>query len=112
MVGPTPLKTKLAVLVPSCDKYADLWKPFFTLFWKFWPDCPFPVYLLTNISTIDDNRVQVLPVGQDVSWSDNLAKTLEKLNYEYVFLFLDDLFLVGRVDTEKVVGILNWAITF
>jgi hypothetical protein len=26
---------KIAILVPSCDKYSDLWEPFFTLFWRF-----------------------------------------------------------------------------
>ena len=37
-----------SVLVPSCDAYADLWIPFFALFWRYWSDCPFPVYLGTN----------------------------------------------------------------
>ncbi len=104
------MQGKLAILVPSCDKYADLWRPFFTLFWKFWPDCPYPVYLISNQSVTDDNRVQTIPVGQDVSWSDNLAKALGRINYDYVFLFLDDLFLVGNVDTGQVVRVLDWAI--
>jgi hypothetical protein len=38
----------LAVIVVSCDLYSDVWKPFFTLFFKYWNDCPFPVYLTSN----------------------------------------------------------------
>ena len=34
-----------AILILSCDKFSDLWKPFFDLFWKYWPDCPYNVYL-------------------------------------------------------------------
>jgi hypothetical protein len=109
MANVTYPQGKFAVLVPSCDGYSDLWKPFFSLFWKFWPDCPLPVYLLSNFTSIADTRVRKLPVGQDVSWSDNLAKALGRLNYEYIFLFLDDLFLTRHINTKKVLDILDWA---
>ena len=110
MTGIKHPERQFAVLVPSCDGYSDLWKPFFTLFWKFWPDCPLPVYLLSNFASVADDRARALHVGEDVSWSDNLAKALASLNYEYIFLFLDDLFLTGNVDTKTVLGILNWAV--
>jgi hypothetical protein len=104
------MQGKPAILVPSCDKYADLWKPFFTLFRKFWPDCPYPVYLISNKSVFEDSRVRTVLVGRDVSWSDNLFKALSGINYDYVLLFLDDLFLVDYVDTGQVVRVLDWAI--
>jgi hypothetical protein len=110
MKSKTCLEGKLAILVPSCDRYSDLWNPFLTLFWKFWPDCPLPVYLLSNFASVADDRVRTLPVGEDVSWSDNLAKALDRLNYEYILLFLDDLFLTSHVDTKTVLGILDWAV--
>jgi hypothetical protein len=110
MTGIKHLDGKLAVLVPSCDRYSDLWNPFFTLFWKFWPDCTLPVYLLSNFADVADTRVHTLQVGEDLSWSDNLAEALGRLNYEYVLLFLDDLFLTAQVDTKKVLGILDWAV--
>ena len=37
-----------AVVVCSCDKYSDLWDPYFELFKKFWADCPYPVFLNTE----------------------------------------------------------------
>lgn len=41
----------VAVVVASCDAYADLWEPFFRLFRRYWPDCPYPVYLGSNFRT-------------------------------------------------------------
>lgn len=104
------LNNRLAVLVVSCDQYSDLWKPFFSLFWLFWPDCPFLVYLLSNSSTFTDPRIRPLMVGKDVSWSDNLVRAISQLPHDYVLLFLDDLFLVDNVDTGEVIRILDWAV--
>ena len=36
------------VLCCSCDKYADLQPKFLALFRKYWPDCPFPLVLVTE----------------------------------------------------------------
>jgi len=104
------LKNRLAVLVVSCDKYSDLWEPFFTLFWRFWPDCPFNVYLLSNNIDPAMPRVKSLLIGDDISWSDNLRKSLLQLEEEYVFLFIEDLFLYDFVDTDEVLGVIGNAI--
>jgi hypothetical protein len=34
---------RIAIPVVSCDKYSDLWQPFFALFDRFWPDCPLDI---------------------------------------------------------------------
>lgn len=38
----------MRIAVISCSKYADCWPAFFGLFRKFWPDCPYPVTLVTD----------------------------------------------------------------
>ena len=53
----------LSVLVISCDRYADLWRPFFELFWRHWPDCQGPVYLGSNFTDYSDPRVQTIKVN-------------------------------------------------
>ena len=105
MSGP---KENLAVLVVSCDQYSDLWEPFFSLFWRFWPDCPFNVYLLSNKLSANIPRVMTLLTGDDISWSDSLYKGVSQLEQHYVLLFLDDLFLYDFVKTAKVLEVLNW----
>lgn len=103
------IKDKFAVLVVSCDKYSDLWKPFFKFFWRFWPDCPFKVYLLSNKVGANMSQVENLLVGDDLSWSDSLIKGVTQLKKEeYIFLVLDDLFLCDFIRTDKVLKIFNW----
>ncbi len=98
---------KLAVIVISCDKYEDLWLPFFQLFKKFWPDCPFQVYLLCNMKEFSFPGVITIKVGNDISWSDNLKTGLGRINEEYVLMFIDDLFLRASVQTPMLREICN-----
>jgi hypothetical protein len=69
----------ISVLVVSCDAYQDLWKPFFSCFFKFWPDCPFPVYLGANFKKYEDDRVQTILIGQDLDYSTNLLMMLKQI---------------------------------
>jgi hypothetical protein len=93
----------IAVLVASCDKYADLWPLFFELFRKFWPDCLFRVYLLTNHLRPSFSGVVSVPVGDDASWSGNLRKALHSIPENHVLLLVEDLFVLGRVNNRTVV---------
>ncbi len=99
-----------AVLVVSCDNYSDVWQPFFELFKRFWGNCPYPVYLLTNHLRPNIDNVTIVNVGDDISWSDNLLTGLKQIKEEYVFLFLEDLMLEGSVDSAKVKEVFDWTI--
>jgi hypothetical protein len=91
-----------SVIVMSCDAYCDLWRPFFTLFWRYWPDCPFPVYLGTNHLTYHDPRVTPLPAG-DYEWSKRLRLCLEQIDDDYVLLLLEDYFLKTSVSSARII---------
>jgi len=91
-----------SVLVVSCDKYHDLWVPFFTLFFRYWPDCPYPVYLCSNEKTHEDEGVQTLLTGPDLSWSTTLKRCLERLPTPYLILFQEDFLFTKKVDTQRV----------
>ncbi len=95
-----------AVLVMSCDAYRDLWRPFFTLFWRYWPDCPFPVFLGSTQATYDDARVTTLAAG-DFAWSKTLRTCLERIDADYVLLLLEDYFLKSRISTASVLRALT-----
>lgn len=98
--------TDLCILIPSCDRYADLWEPFFQLFWKYWPDCPYPVYLGANSLEFSAPGVRQILIGADPGWSDGLLKMLAALddtgNLPYVLLLLDDFFFTAAVDTPTI----------
>ena len=91
-----------SILVVSCDRYRDLWQPFFMLFFRYWPDCPFDVYLCSNEIPYDDARVQTILVGPDTSWSSNLKRCLERLPTDYLVLLQEDFLFTKVVDSEKV----------
>lgn len=102
------LEKKFAVLVVSCDKYSDLWQPFFRTFRLYWSDCPLRIYLLSNHQSTDEKGVHNICVGDDISWSDNLRSAVESIEQQYILLFLDDLFLNRPINWEYVKSIFNW----
>lgn len=97
----SPERPSCSVLVMSCDAYSDLWRPFFTLFWRYWPDCPWPVYLGTNHRSVADECVFSLCAG-DAEWTQRLRFCLDHIDSDFVLLLLDDYFFDGPVDTAIV----------
>jgi len=101
---------RIALLVASCDAYADLWGPFFHLVRRFWPGCWLSTYLLSNTVRGNLPGVHDLLVHPDESWSGSVREALQRIEEDYVFLFLDDLFLVGPVREPAVNQVLEWAV--
>lgn len=100
-----------AVLVSSCDAYADLWPPFFHLWRRHWPDCPFPVYLGSGEADPRLPGVTALRSTGGRDWSRCLLEHLEQVPAEHVLLTLDDFFLRRRVDTAAVQEALAFAVS-
>lgn len=100
----------IALLVASCDAYADLWPPFFSHLRRFWPQCTLKTYLLSNTVRANLPGVHELLIHPDESWSGSLREALRRIGEEYVFLFLDDLFLVGQVRSPVVSQVMEWAV--
>ncbi len=96
---------KFAVIIPSCDKYSDLWEPFFNLFWKNWEDCPFKVYLLSNNLAYTHSKVFPILIGEDVTWSMNIKKSLLQIEEDYIFLLLEDHFIIEQVNTKDILSL-------
>ena len=82
-----------ALLISSCDAYEDLWEPFFTFLFRYWPDCPYPIYLITNHLSYPDSRVQTILSGDDKGWATNMRYALEKINSSHIIYLQDDYFI-------------------
>jgi hypothetical protein len=92
-----------SVLVSSCDAYSDLWTPYFTLLARFWPDCPYPVYLGANQGVFEHPALHsILHSPAKLNWSSNMLDYLSSLETEYVLLTLEDFFLQKPVATAKI----------
>ncbi|WP_143330270.1 hypothetical protein [Chromobacterium haemolyticum] len=92
----------LAIVIASCDKYADLWEPLFGEFFRHWPDCPYPVYLVANHRCYPDRRVTTLLAGDDIDWSSTIAAALDQIDHSHVLFWIDDAFLAAPVRTSRV----------
>lgn len=97
-----------AVVVLSCDKYSDLWKPFFELYFRSWGAVDLPVYLCANQQVFDDPRVTTALSGEDPDWSTSIKASLAKIPHEYVLLVFDDVFFDQPVDPKGLARLLGF----
>lgn len=98
---------KTAVLVLSCDKYQDLWNPFFSFFSKYWDDCPFKVYLGTNFIEYCNPQVTTLKSNIISTWSAEVLIILDQIKEEYLIIILDDYFIYQSVDNNKLLYLIS-----
>ncbi len=94
-----------AVMISTCDNYSDIWDSFFTLFHKFWPGNPYPVYVNSETLDCHDTNVAVTTLKartDHLSWTRRLKEALERITADYVVFILDDFFLYDNVDTDRI----------
>lgn len=97
------LKDKITCLIFSCDKFSDLWNGNLHLFRKNWIDKDFETYIITDK---ESNRTfpdaKVIAAGDNVQWTDRLKYALQFVKTKYVFLTLDDYFLIKTVNSDHI----------
>jgi hypothetical protein len=103
----TALSDSCTVIVCSCDAYCDLWDPCTELYRRFWPDMPFRAVLLSETTVRPMMGFEVYPAGRGLKWSGCLLKALEQVSTPNVLLALDDFFLRERVDTPRLLRLLD-----
>ncbi len=92
----------IAIVVSSCDAFFDCWRPF-AFFWrKYWPECPFPVHLITNELEVRSSSIRALRVGPDRGWASNMIRALEQLETSHVLYLQEDYFLEAPVRAEML----------
>ena len=97
------LADKVTCLIFSCDKFSDLWDGNLKLFRQNWPDRDFKTYIVTDKPTSRTfSDIEIIAAGADVEWSDRLKFALDFVNTDYVFVTLDDYFLIKKVDNARM----------
>ena len=106
------LKKKVTILVNSCDKYSDLWTPFFTLLYKYWPGCDLEILLNTETKNYRFNGLNIdrcpTQFGAETSYGLRMITTVSNIKTDYLLLLLDDFFIRRLVDVEKLKDIIGW----
>ena len=100
----------VAVLISTFDNSEDLWSILEQTYLKFWKDLELPVYLSTNHKKFNGLMFNSLQIGNEISWSDNLIKSLLKIKQDYILLTFDDLFLTAKVDNKVIEEMMQYSI--
>ena len=98
MTEKSPHACKCAIIVSSCDKFSDLWTPFFRFFFKYWPECPFEVFLIANQQPFEYPGVHTIYTGEDGHWAANTLKALETVKHDYILYLQEDYLFQNAVD--------------
>ena len=95
---------RVTLLIPSCDRYADLWPTFFALLRRQWPDCPFRIVLGSNHLACTEPGIDSVCIGDDIDWSRGVRAMLERVTTPAVLVVLEDFILLKRVDSTEVLA--------
>lgn len=93
---------EVSILIVSCDRYKDLWPPFFKCFFKYWPDCPYPVLLASNYSKFENEKVTNISFGEDSDYSTNMINILKHVNTPWFILWFEDAFISAKINTNQI----------
>ena len=97
-------ESKLSVIISSCDNFSDLWDGHIKLLERYWGDRNVDQTILVTNKPTDRSydNVTVLSAGEFAEWSQRLKKALDTVRTEYVFITLDDYFLIKKVDNQRI----------
>lgn len=93
---------KIAVFVDSFDEYRDLWDIFWDIFDMYWNDCTYNKYLVTNVCNYEREGINIIKTGKEVNWCTRTLRALDKIEEDYIILFLEDYFISKIVDTSEI----------
>lgn len=98
------MNKKCAVVVLTCDSYSDLWDPFFILKNRYWADCPYETYLITETKKCD--YCKTINVNESI-WTKRVREGLKKIKSDYVIILLEDFFIRDKVNNERIEYCMN-----
>lgn len=102
------MSNSFAVLILSCDKYADMWPGFFECFRKYFPAGDWPIYLGSNTITCQEQSVKTILSGADQNWSSSYKNILEQIPEQKLFVILEDLYLASTVNKNDFFSIIKF----
>lgn len=87
----------IVILVGSLDRYSAAWAPFCHGMRKYWPDCPWSIYFITNELAAPCGKS--LKVGGDRDWSTNTRRALECIQAPVILFMLEEYWLYEQPNT-------------
>lgn len=101
---------KTAVVMVTCWKFRQVWDPFFTLFRRYWSDCPYGLTMVTDIGA-HPMADRTIAMGYDAGWASNILNALRNIDADRLLVFQEDFLLTAPVDTIAVRRLVEYSRT-
>ena len=95
------MSSKISVVVCGMDSRSRLWPAFKHGFDKYWPDCPWPKYFITN-RLEGPSGFTTIRTGVEVSWGDKTIVALSQIQSELILWMMEDFWLPGMVQNKAL----------
>lgn len=89
----------VSIVVLSCDERAKYWDIFFKLKSRYWKECPYPIYLVSE--SLKHRRYRTININSPI-WTKRFREALKQVDEDYVIILLEDYFLRQIVDQERL----------
>lgn len=101
------MNKSLSIVIGSCDAYKEVAELYVRFLRKYWKECDFPVYIVTECE--EASAPDAIPVtsSKDFEWVDRVKKAVEMTESDYIWLTVDDLFISAPVDNNRMNEILG-----
>lgn len=104
------LSARVAVFICSSDNRRDVLDRILPCVAKFWPNCPYPIYV--GLNSYDRS----LPIGTPIlapasQWHRECSLQLAQLAEDYLILVLDDFLIGAPVDQARLADLVEKAVT-
>lgn len=98
------LKNKISLLIHSCGAYSDLWDGQIKMLNKYWTDRDIKCYIVTDTNPYgyDYDGVNILCAGDGTEITERISAFLDECPTDYVFVTLDDYYLIDYVSNERI----------
>lgn len=102
------IQNRLAIFVDSFDGMSDVWKYYFQIINKYWPECKLHRYLVTNELSFETKNLEVIKTGEDKNWFTMTYKALSQVKEKYIFFMIEDDYMSEPADEEKLTEIIDY----
>ncbi len=92
----------VAILISSFDGFSDCWEPVCHGITKYWSDCPYSIFLITNTKDFTHEKVTTIKIGEDKGWANNLLMVLKQIDATYIMYFQEDYWIRERVNSSAI----------
>jgi len=101
---------KLAIVGIWYDGYYDLWEDFLDLFFRFWPDCPYPLYIIDQEKDLNfpvKYNATILHAGKDAEYSRKVQLAVREIDADYYLFLLEDFFIGKRLSANVLTEVME-----